>query len=249
MKLELSNIHNKHKDKIGLVAGLGTSLKSVLVSWENLSSDKENYITFSCNRYHILTNLDVDYWLICNNQPKMQICNFHEDINSKDNILVYADSVDLTSREAVDSLIINDYLSFDQRHFKGKSCEPIAKCCSHIIPKRLTIQEYLQDIAGASERYGYGSSVILHALTLAIISGCNPIYISGVDFDYDSGYVNVDPDNTQLQLGRAIGHTVKEIVKEDLEIIKRSAELINVKIYTPNADNYLSEIFEVKNHE
>jgi len=231
MKLTYGNIHNKY-DKIGLVAGLGTSLAPFLSKWEYLSKNrKDKYVTFTCNRYYVITKLDADYWVICNPQPKMQIPDIVKEINKRPTTtFVYASSIDHTPENHVKSSLKYDYLPFNQGH---KDRKP-----------EMTIQEFLQIKSNYSEKYGYGLSVIVHTLAIALITGCNPIYISGVDFDYSGkGYVNRDAQGGVI-MGRIVGPKVKGNVAEDLSILRRTGESIGVEIFTPNKTGYLSNIFK-----
>ena len=64
------------------------------------------------------------------------------------------------------------------------------RCCKDIDKSQLTIQEYLQTLTKNEKHYSTGDTVALHAIAFAIIMGCNPIYVSGVDLDYSQGYAN-----------------------------------------------------------
>jgi hypothetical protein len=81
---------------------------------------------------------------------------------------------------------------FDQRHFNGSACIPPAKCCQVLVDednRQKTIQEILVSYSGISTRYSTGSTVALHAFSLAIIQGCKEIHIAGVEIPkLEAGY-------------------------------------------------------------
>ena len=72
-----------------------------------------------------------------------------------------------------------NWVMFDERHFLGKKCNPIKKCC-HLIRSRnnsFTIQELVSKVYKFDEVAKQGGTVFEYALCLALILGCNPIYI------------------------------------------------------------------------
>lgn len=188
-KLSFEDIRNKEKGKVGIVCGNGGSLSKYLSEFEELSKNsKDKYCFVNCNEWYEKTNLSADYWVIANNVLTVE--RNHEIFNNLNIPLIYADSVDLSNREFVDNKLTVDYLPYDERHFDNKACEPRIKCCNEIVPNRKTIQEYLMEITGHNERYDSCGTVGIHMLAVAVILGCNPIYVSGIDMNYKTGYAN-----------------------------------------------------------
>jgi len=226
-KLDFDDIVNSQTGKIGFVLGTGPSLKKYLKQFEELSNNKEKYCFVSCNDWDIMTKIKVDYWVVANSV--FTVKSRHQRFNAKPNtILVYADSVDLTPRNQVQNLLKNKYLPYDQRHFNNKVCPKRGKCCLNQISGRLTIQEYLKKISKALTIYGCGDTVAVHMLSTAVILGCNPIYMVGVDLDYTKGYVDGISKNT---------HNFEQYMdrtRESFKIITESAELLNIKIINLN---------------
>lgn len=77
----------------------------------------------------------------------------------------------------------SELVFYDQRHSKCRdSCDPIQGCCvaKKILGIEYTIQELLSKYLNQTEKYSGGSTVALHTLALAILMGCNPISIVGV---------------------------------------------------------------------
>lgn len=72
----------------------------------------------------------------------------------------------------------NVYL-FDQRHFSNLNCTPKNFCCQH--KQEPTIQEEVSRRFGLRHHYSEGSTVFLHALSIAIMMESKSIDIFGVD--------------------------------------------------------------------
>lgn len=76
------------------------------------------------------------------------------------------------------------YFLFDDRHFKNKECKPKKNCCDFLkkYPGRKIIYEYLSQIYKQPFKLKEtGISAAEISTTFALIFGCNPIFIQGVD--------------------------------------------------------------------
>jgi hypothetical protein len=240
MKKDLTDIIGSHKGLPGFVCGLGPSLGKYLDVFSKMSLNKGKNIFICCNEFDEMTNIDADYWVIANSVLVVE--KFYNKFNGKPNTtLVYSDSVDLTNRDAVESLIKVDYIPYDQRHFYGLNCGTTAAgCCGHIINGRLTIQEHLMKISEYSEHYSAGSTVALHMLSLAVIMGLNPIYLVGVELDYRKGYVKpgyVNHDSFDQHLTEILN---------DFRIINESAKKMGVEIINLSTESHLNKIMTTK---
>jgi len=104
--------------------------------------------------------------------------------------------------------------------------DPYKRCCPRKIST--TLQETLQQRSKHTEHYSTGDTVLLHGLAFAILMGCNPIYISGMDLDYNKGYENqavlVHVDHMDMWQENA-----KNLIN-DLRIINESAKMLNIDI-------------------
>lgn len=101
------------------------------------------------------------------------------------------------------------------------------KCCSRI-EKRNTIQEELMRISGYNQHYSTGDTVALHAIAFALIMGCNPINIVGMDLDYSGGYAKnkanlSTPNNNDW-------HYLEKNLINDLTVLRESAKMMNIQI-------------------
>jgi len=187
--LNFDDILNKEKGKVGLVCGSGGSLREYHELFERLSkTQKDKYCCIAANQWHQKTNLDVDYWVVANSV--YTVAKEYNTFNSKNSTLIYADSVDKTDRNFVESNLKIDYLAYDERHQGGNPCQRQSACCNNIIPGRKTIQEYLKNITSYNKIYNSCGTVGIHMIAVAVILGCNPIYVSGIDMNYNTGYVD-----------------------------------------------------------
>jgi hypothetical protein len=109
------------------------------------------------------------------------------------------------------------------------------ECCKQNTPSRRTIQESLLALSGHDQHYSTGDTVTLHAIAFAIIMGCNPIYISGMDLDYEKGHAalgKVEPGAAAE--GKHSWHDCSANLLNDLQILqdsatKRGISIINLK--------------------
>jgi hypothetical protein len=113
------------------------------------------------------------------------------------------------------------------------------KCCDQ--RKDITLQEKLQQISSHDKHAGPLSSVGFCALTLAVLMGCNPIYVSGLDLDYTLGYAKSPVDvNAGINVGN-IGHWKKifrNSILNDMAIIDQSSALLGKKIINLNKNSW-----------
>ena len=243
MKLTFKDIIDTQKGKVGLSVATGPSLKPHLDNIINLSKTNQ-YTVLSVNECDTMfPTLNIYYRIVANSN--FTVAREHGRFNKEPKIpLVYADSVDLTSKDVVNQLLKIDYLPYDQRHFYGKHCtwghgvDGRHHCCNNIEDGRLTIQEELGKYCGVDFIYGGGATVSLHMLAFNILLGCNPIYIVGVDLDYSKGYADgVTKNNDSFA-------PFIDVIIQDFKIIKESAENIGVEIYSLCEGSPINNIFK-----
>jgi hypothetical protein len=244
MKLKISDLIDVHKNKTAYVVANGPSTKNILNYLKTISKNKDKNVVFVCNEadqifgnigINLIEDINPDYWVLSNSHMTIQNYPNLNLLKKNNGKLIYADSVDLTSEP--DKYLNIDYLPYDQRHFQQLKCSPEAKCCSNI-KERLTIQEELQQYTSSERRYGTGSTVALHMLSFAVLTGCSRIMISGVDLNYSLGYfdsISYNPDSF-------IPH-LQQIV-EDFSIINESCKLKNIKLFNLSKESPLSNVIE-----
>ena len=112
------------------------------------------------------------------------------------------------------------------------------KCCKNI--KSPTLQEKLQQVSGHEQHAGTGQTVGLNAIIFAILMGCNPIYVSGLDLDCTAGFA--DGANTKaLHNSGHMGHwkiIFRDFILDDMRIIDESAKRLGVKIINLNRESW-----------
>jgi hypothetical protein len=77
-----------------------------------------------------------------------------------------------------------NYIVFDERHFAGQYCNPEKNCCyfSKRFDNLPAIQELIQDKSSINfSEIATSSTVGTYGLSLAILLGLNPIFISGIE--------------------------------------------------------------------
>jgi hypothetical protein len=261
MSVKIEELIGIHKNKTGHCCGLGPSLSNYLESIENLN--KEDNVIFCVNDFDLMTKIQPDYWVMSN--PSYKIPEIASRLNKYENLTyLYADILDMTSRDEIGNYLNIKYYGYDQKHFgskpndrymideKGNSPGPYIEkcvypnhldlnCCNHIVDNRLTIQELLQKVSGYHTHYNTGDTVILHALAFSVIMGCNPINIYGVDLDYTLGYadgVSRNGDSFDFWMPR---------IENDLNVINESAKLLGIKIINYSGSKSCKNIFENNN--
>lgn len=217
-QINFQDIEGREKGKIGFVCATGPSIKPYLNSFRKMSREEtDKYAFFGCNEFDSKTGIFPQYWIVANNE--FTVKKYHPTINRhKGTTLVYAYSVDLTPPDQVENLIEGEYIAYSERE-KG------------LREGDKSIQTYLKEMTGYKEIYGGAGTVAVHMLATAIIAGCNPIYVAGVDMDYRKGYCD---GQTSGRIGWLSQH--QGTINKSFQVMKESAELIGVKIFNLNTD-------------
>ena len=146
----------------------------------------------------------------------------------------------------------NNSTMWKPRSVKGTKCSPAyagighgwsrdGSCCHKIRHDDITIQETLQHHTGYEKHLGPGVTTGTFAISFAIIMGCNPIYVSGLDLDYSKGYAKSLTKNKNVDISQHIGSwsiVMRDSVLSDLNILNESAKLIGSKIINLNEDSW-----------
>lgn len=245
MRINFNDIINSKKNKTGICVATGPSLKPHLDDIINLKNSDEHVI-ISVNEFDTMfPNLKADYRVVANSHFTV-LREMNRLNKNKKTKLIYADSVDLTPKALVDRVLEIDYLPYDQRHFNSKHCtwgngvNGRHSCCDNIEEGRLTIQEELKKYCNVDFIYGSGDTVALHMLSVALLLGCNPIYLVGMDLDYSKGYadgVSKNHDSFIPYIDRIIS---------DFNIINESSKNINVNVYSLCNESPINKVFEYK---
>ena len=178
--------YNREKDKPCLIAGTAPTINNFPFKTFN-----GIYITVNDGPIRFKKLFNPNYWVNANYEypvPEKHL----KDINSfKKTVFIFADSVTYSytkiNPEFLDKNLKVRWFAYDQRHFNHSKCQIGNFACCEILkiyPDRITIQEYIQKKFNTEYHYSTASTVSIHALAFAIIMGCNPIYIHGVELPY-----------------------------------------------------------------
>jgi len=119
------------------------------------------------------------------------------------------------------------------------------RCCNQNIPARTPIQEELQKLTGTEQHYSTGDTVALHTIAFAILMGCNPIYVTGMDLDYSKGYANSDKTDWKSKAeGPNAWAPVHKNLQNDIKILNESAKNRGIEIINLNKESWYKE-FEI----
>jgi len=151
------------------------------------------------------------------------------------------------------------WLPPDKKAYEEVKCDPVYlayppqswsrhnKCCHRRISGRPTIQEKLQELAGHPQHFSTGHTVAYFAITAAILMGCNPIYVAGMDLDYSTRgpYASNAVDAKRYFPPGTYGHfkLFRKHIEADLKILNESATSRGLKIINLNQDAWY-ESFE-----
>ena len=146
------------------------------------------YVTCGDGPLRMSNLFKADYWVNANDV--FPVPEKHLDIiNSySDTVFVFADSVTYSTRKINlkflrDSLNVS-WFAYDQRHFNQQPCKDKYRYCCDLLevyPGRITLQEYVQKKFNRLNHYSTASSVAIHALAFAILLGCTPIFLQGIE--------------------------------------------------------------------
>ena len=102
--------------------------------------------------------------------------------------------------------------------------EPMGDCCSRIDGNRATIQEMVQEVSGHSQHCSTGDTTAMEMIMFAILFGCSPIYIAGMDLDYSLGYATADGGVRPREEEYAFAK-VRPNLYNDLKVLNESASM------------------------
>ena len=112
------------------------------------------------------------------------------------------------------------------------------KCCNNRLSP--TPQEILQKISGHQKHMGPAQTVGIIALIFAVLMGCNPIFVGGLDLDCSLGHAKNSNPRTGYNQGH-IGHWKKifrYFLIDDMKILKESAEMMGINIINLNKNSW-----------
>lgn len=187
MEIFIKDLILKHKNQPCVVVGAGH---------EMFNFDYKNFkgITIIAGGSTILRVRDKiipNYLVSANNHFPIAEIKTHRKIINKYPLMTWLigettcyDSIWDKDLEVYKKKIAPNYFFFDDKHFKRKKCHPNKNCCKFldINPKKKMIYEIISDIFKNKINFSKtGVSVSDLAIAFAVLFGCNPIFIQGID--------------------------------------------------------------------
>ena len=205
-----------------------------------------------------------NYWVCSNSHFPVPEIEYHLEIinDFKDTTFLFAETelyglLWNKSQEFLNNNLKVKWILFDERHFQGKNCNPKKKCCDLINYKdgAYTIQELVSKIYKSDKIARQGGTVFEYALCLALILGCNPIYIQGVDLPTSGSFSKPDffekgdlgqmyfvEKKNKVKLEKLYEKTFKDISSKSRELSKNNTSLSLSKKISNILKNYYHEI-------
>jgi len=249
--LTISDIINKHKGIPAILQCHGPSANNNAEAVHKFY-DKNEAVVFGINEWHQFKNdIKPDYWLRSFPQrPSIESDYEYYNEHTKDGVtLLSCDVVDSSSLESAMENLTCSYLPFDLRHFNRQSCQDnfskdpkwflpryftfFPDCCNR--KGRITLQEELKNYTNYNELYSPSTHTsAINMIAFAILMGCNPIYITGMDLDYNIG----TNSHAELKKGEILPGTPgnswsdwrRNWILRDFNIVNESAKCINTDI-------------------
>jgi len=120
----------------------------------------------------------------------------------------------------------------------GAGWDLSGKCCKFI--GDITIQEKVQLHTGYNQHMGTGQTIGLAVIAFAILMGCNPIYVTGLDLDCSLGHADGKTTLGAYNEGH-IDHwkiIFKDFLLDDMRILDESAKRLGIQIVNLNKDSW-----------
>lgn len=164
---------------------------------------KGKIITFGDAIFRGRKLFKADYWIAANNEFPIPDIPMHlKLINSfSETTFIFSDSAayDILFKKSETFLEKNlnvNWCCYDERHFGGKKCRPRRRCCELVdkYPGRLTLTELVAKKYNHNKIAKQGMTIAENALALALLMGCNPIYIQGVELPLTMAEYKYYPD-------------------------------------------------------
>tara|TARA_R110000824_G_scaffold377911_1_gene569291 strand:- start:249 stop:554 length:306 start_codon:yes stop_codon:yes gene_type:complete len=95
-------------------------------------------------------------------------------------------------------------------------------------------------VSGHEEHCSTGDTVAIEMISFAIIMGCNPVYVTGMDLDYNLGYANGKSASENQLSADDWGRLNKNLVN-DLRILNESAQRRGIKIINLTENAWYNE--------
>lgn len=191
MKLKIIDLLNIHKNEPCLILGSGKSLYEV--DYEKFDG---KIIAVGTTILRLKNLKKISYLVSANNHFPIPEIKMHlKFLNDLKNITwlmsdtaAYNDIWTKNDQYLKDNLTIN-WLNFDDRHENGNKCNPKQECCN-LIGKEdvITLQEFFFKNFTGKKNFFKAITVAEFGIIFAMLFGCNPIYLAGIDLPAKNYY-------------------------------------------------------------
>lgn len=239
MKKDISYFYNKHKNNPALILCHGPQLNELTPKLESIKN--KGVIIFGCNEWLEFYDTEPTYWVLSGCMIKQLIKMGY----SIKNTIIYNDAIDVINYSEAGEYIKRDYIVFYSR-----KDDKANRKLKDLDQTRDTIQDQIQAFTGSEENFGIGCNVSVYMLCCAILMGCNPIYLGGVNLDYQGGYA--DHKRIDLSIDKSLDKfkagwegrfdPFKEDFVKQTSIILNSAKKIGIDIYNTNETAWYDHI-------
>tara|TARA_S200002703_G_scaffold159827_2_gene174953 strand:+ start:4587 stop:5417 length:831 start_codon:yes stop_codon:yes gene_type:complete len=262
---KMEDIIDKHKGKPAVISCHGPSGDEHIDKINDLHQ-KNKVVVFGVNEWWAFEKHPIpDYWIRAHTGAnggytiEKDFDYFNKWTESRIPLL-NCDTVDQTSLDTAKQVLTCPYLPFDNRHFNGKTCAEnyeevewyigsknftfFKDCCNR--KGRLTIQEEFKKYTKSNELVSSNTgTAAVHMIIFAILMGCSPIYINGMDLDYFGkggvygklkdgiSFDNFTPGSKVWKNGIR-----RKFIKRDYDVINKSAKGIGVDILNLNHNTW-----------
>ncbi|QTL97706.1 hypothetical protein GM661_06755 [Iocasia frigidifontis] len=243
---------DREKNKPCLVAGLAPTI-------EDFPYKKFDGIYLTCNDGPIrLKDLfQANYWV--NATTGFPDPVFHSDIINSfpETVFIFADSVCYRNKHLDIDFLRNNlkvkWFAYDQSHFNHQPCPGKFSrgfiCCEliDIYPERDTLQELIQKRYHTIDHYSPGNTVAIHVLAFAIILGCNPIYLQGIEIPvYKHEYIHRGESKTCISDEKSVFYQCIPRILADFKYLIDLAYANSIEVYNLSRTSTLNKINNLK---
>ncbi|QTL97716.1 hypothetical protein GM661_06810 [Iocasia frigidifontis] len=239
---------NRENNKPCLVAGTAPTI--VNFPYRRF---KGIYITCGDGPVRLKDLFQPHYWVNANNI--FPVPELHLDIINSflETIFIFADSVTYSRQHINLSFLENElkvnWFAYDQRHFNHRPCGTNLFCCEllDIYPDRDTLQELIQKRYKTVNHYSSGDTVAIHALAFAIILGCNPIYLQGIEIPlYQHEYIHRGESPTCISDRKSVFYKCISRILADFKYLIDVAYENDIEVYNLSHTSTLNQIDSLK---
>jgi len=247
--LSLTDVVNRHLGLPAVIDCSGPSSNNNRERVDQLHS-AQKLIKFVCNEWYNFPHATKpNYWVVSN--PILTVTSQLGLLNKHKVPFLWASSLDGTSREFVDRKLEVDCLAYRQGGIAGDGADfrrgrPWAAFHREGEEMQVTIQKFLQTLAKHDQHYTTGVTVAYHMIAFALIMGCNPIYLNGMDLNYDepgelNGYAQTRKGVVLPRPGSTTWKLQTEGILSDLKILNDTAVAMGRQIINLNKKAWFDE--------